>query len=133
MRLPNARSREEDALAMLDEGGVVIAAAEEDAEALAAAQRAGDRDALRARGVPHVFGHALMEHAIVGRTDVRGYAVVLAARDPRCTDDVDAALAEWIARTDALPLPAPWRAIALADVVRCAPLEGALPVSLERL
>jgi hypothetical protein len=132
MQLPNARSREEDALAMLDEGGVVIAATDGDAASLAAAQRAGDRDALRARGVPHVFGHALMEHAIAGRTDVRGYAVVLAARDPRCTDDVDAALAAWIAHTDALLAPAPWRAIALDEVVRCARDGRDLPAPGER-
>jgi hypothetical protein len=117
LRLPNARSREEDALAMLDEGGIVLATTPDRVEAIERAQRANDGDALRGAAVAHVFGHALMEHAIAGREDVRGYALVLAADDPRLIEEVDAALAEWIAHTDALPAPAPWRALPLCDAL----------------
>ena len=115
--LPNARTREEDALAMLDEGGILIAATPDRAPALEAALRAEDHAALR--GAPaHVFGHALMEHAIGGRTDVRGYALVLSSEAPREVDAVDAALAAWIASTDALSSPATWRALPLDAVVQ---------------
>jgi hypothetical protein len=114
--LPNARTREEDALAMLDEGGIVIAAPPDRAPALDSALRAEDHAALR--GAPaHVFGHALMEHAIGGRTDVRGYALVISTAAPREVDAVDAALAAWIASTDALAVPTAWRALRLDAVV----------------
>jgi hypothetical protein len=102
---------------MLDEGGIVLAACPERAPALDAALRAEDHAALR--GAPaHVFGHALMEHAIAGRTDVRGYALVLSTEAPRDVDAVDAALAAWVASTDALRAPATWRALPLDAVLR---------------
>lgn len=53
--LPNARSREQDTLAMIDEGGVLVGPA-------------GSA----------VFGHALYEHLYDGDPTVRGYAVRLA-------------------------------------------------------
>ncbi|WP_394828894.1 DUF3025 domain-containing protein [Pendulispora albinea] len=52
IRLPNARTRELDALAMLDEGGVIVAARE-------ASGPADARDAL-------IFGHALYEGLVLG-------------------------------------------------------------------
>lgn len=59
-KLPNARTREQDALALFDEGGLVVASSEpvgvSDGE-LASALRNG-----RARVVP--FGHALYEHMV---------------------------------------------------------------------
>lgn len=108
--LPNARSREEDALAMVDEGGILLATSDDDAAAVSAALRRGQPAALRS-AAPYVFGHALMEHAIAGRTDVRGYAVVLAVEEPGSPRSVDAALARWIERGDELSEPAPWRAL----------------------
>lgn len=115
--LPNARSREEDALAMLDEGGMVIATSPERVDAFFTALREGDHDALRSPlASMQVFGHALMEHAIGGRTDVQGYAVLLAVEAWRSIDAIDAALAGWIARGDELHAPAAWRALRL-DVI----------------
>lgn len=114
--LPNARSREEDALAMLDEGGIVIATGSDRVEAISASLRSGDPGVLRAPPellATYVFGHALMEHAIAGRTEVRGYAVVLALDEWRSLSAVDAALSEWIERGEELSVPAPWRALRL--------------------
>jgi len=66
-RLPNARTRERDVLAMIDEGGVIFA---EDAAI--------------------VFGHAILEHLATREAAVRGFPIRLTT-SPR---DVDAALAE---------------------------------------
>lgn len=66
-RVPNARSREEDLLTMLDEGGLI--------------------DAHR----PYVLGHALMEHFYTSDVAVRAFAVPIANAGER--RDVDDALA----------------------------------------
>lgn len=50
-RVPNARSREEDLLTMLDEGGLILA------------------------GIPFVLGHALFEHLYTQTSNVRAFAV----------------------------------------------------------
>lgn len=67
-RLPNARSREQDTLAMIDEGGVICAAAGR-----------------------VLFGHALYEHLWAGDAGVRGYPVQVA------DGALDQALAEALA------------------------------------
>ncbi len=61
--LPGARTEEQDALAMLDEGGLVVST---DAEPL---REAGALARLleRGRATVHVFGHALLEHAAMKR------------------------------------------------------------------
>jgi hypothetical protein len=81
--LPNARSREQDTLALIDEGGVLVGP-----------------------GGSAVFGHALYEHLYDGDASVRGYAVAL-AEGPS-----DAALAaaltdpgRFIEPGDAAPVP----------------------------
>ena len=66
-RLPNARTREQDALALFDEGGLCVVAP----PALAAALRDAPDEALpevsREPGVYVVpFGHALYEHLVAG-------------------------------------------------------------------
>jgi hypothetical protein len=66
-RLPGARTREQDALALLDEGGVVVACEEDAERELERALAAGDAEAVRElvarRAVaPCVLGHALLEH-----------------------------------------------------------------------
>lgn len=66
-RLPNARTREQDALALFDEGGLCVAAPEPLVSALCDAPPELLKDALvhrRARAVP--FGHALYEHLVAG-------------------------------------------------------------------
>lgn len=69
VRLPNARSREQDTLAMIDEGGV-----------------------LCAPGRRVLFGHALYEHLWMGDAGVRGYPVELA--DGATDDALARALAD---------------------------------------
>jgi hypothetical protein len=70
-RLPDVRTREQDALTLFDEGGAVIAAERDAARELSAVEQ-GERPPLlralcergRARVVP--FGHALFEHLVEG-------------------------------------------------------------------
>lgn len=70
-RLPGARTKEQDALTLFDEGGAVIAAMELAFQPLAAASDAGRPELLRqlverrqAKVIP--FGHALFEHLVEG-------------------------------------------------------------------
>lgn len=106
-RLP-LRTREQDGLAMVDEGGLLVMARGE-LERIGAALDAGDEGRL-ARWAREgtvdlwVFGHALMEHAIGGDLEVRAYAIVLETdvrpgeRDEVRVEAADRALATWIAR-----------------------------------
>lgn len=101
-----ARSREGDSLALVDEGGAVVAVrasvlaevelalAGRDEAAVVAAVARGD-----ARLV--LFGHALFEHLALGRPAVRASAVPLVVADPAAPDvtllaEVDAALAGFL-------------------------------------
>ena len=68
-RLPGARTRRHDRLALIDEGGILIARA-----ASPGADVAADLGGGRARAL--VFGHALLEHALEGSLDVWGAALV---------------------------------------------------------
>jgi hypothetical protein len=86
-----ARTRELDALALVDEGGVLVLA--EDTDGLARRMRAGERGVVRgairagaARAL--VFGHAIHETIVLGEPPPTGAAVLLDTRP-----DVDAALA----------------------------------------
>jgi hypothetical protein len=70
-KLPSARTREQDALTLFDEGGVAIAATSDAARELAHAEPGPLPELLerleragRARTVP--FGHALFEHLVEG-------------------------------------------------------------------
>jgi hypothetical protein len=71
-KLPNARTRERDVLAMIDEGGLVVMA--------------------EAR---IVFGHAVYEHLASSEALVRAFPIVL---EPQ--GDVDAALEAWVETLD---------------------------------
>lgn len=69
-RLPNRRTREQDALTVFDEGGSVLVTTrslEIDAEP----------KRLEAGAACILFGHALMEHVAYGRSAVRSAAVVV--------------------------------------------------------
>jgi len=70
-RLPNARTRERDVLAMIDEGGVVVM-----------------------DGARILFGHAVYEHLATTSAPVRGFPIALCCGTS--TDEIDAALASWI-------------------------------------
>jgi hypothetical protein len=81
VQLPNRRTREQDALALFDEGGSVLVLTPE----LAARTRGFPEGTLRlsesaARIV--LFGHALMEHVSFESSRVRSAALVLCAEPP---------------------------------------------------
>jgi len=113
-RLPGARTREQDALTLFDEGGVVVAADERSYANLISASDEARRDQLLAlAALPDVvgrsdheggavaiipFGHALFEHLIEGLRCPAGCTQLLLlpslATDPdQLLRDVDVALA----------------------------------------
>ena len=88
-RLPGTRSAEHDRLALLDEGGLLALA-----------------------GGDVVFGHAVLEHVVRGRLDVRAARCPLAVEPGASLDAVDAALA---AALDAGATAAPGPGVAIDD------------------
>lgn len=103
-KLPGARLPEQDTLALLDEGGVLVAvsgAASDDAPPLSEADAAIAMDEGRATVV--LFGHALLEHLVTGHGEVRGASVILAAHawpkeKPAFLAALDVALARSVER-----------------------------------
>lgn len=105
-KLPAARTREQDALTLLDEGGVAIAATQDAAAELVHAEPGPLPELLerlersgRARTVP--FGHALFEHLVEGLVPPGGATrvVVLDAlpeAPEALLDAVDAGLASML-------------------------------------
>lgn len=93
-KLPGARTREQDALTVFDEGGsVVVVATEPEAPV----------EIL-------LFGHALLEHALYRRPKVRSCALVLAAPRPRASGEallefVDRKLSERLNDAEAFQAP----------------------------
>lgn len=93
-----ARTPAEDRVAMLDEGGVVLAAAPSRVDGLTRAAAAGDGAAIEAalgagEASAFVFGHALLEALGAGAADVRAAVLVVAAHD---LDAADGAVARAI-------------------------------------
>jgi Protein of unknown function (DUF3025) len=81
-KLPGARRKEQDALALTDEGGVLLLVDQADAAEVSGHVAAGDLEWLEAltrrrEGIALPFGHALYEHLMTGRGEVRGAVVVL--------------------------------------------------------
>jgi hypothetical protein len=116
-RLPNARTREQDALAMLDEGGCGILTtrpldapvARGDVDAVEAAVRDGE-----ARVV--VLGHAVYEHLVSSDAVVRALAVVvpvheIPARLDAVVAQIDAGVAAALADDAFLAAPPPHAAL----------------------
>ena len=88
--LPNARSRLQDVLALFDEGGLVIVAREATVTVLEGLVARGDPVALgraiaETKSRALVFGHAVLEHAVLGAPLPRAFAVVVP--DPSPHDD----------------------------------------------
>jgi len=82
-RLPATRTREQDALTIFDEGGVVIAARAATADTLARAPARAAEPVVRAlvkagEAVVVPFGHALFEHMVEGLPCPRANARVVA-------------------------------------------------------
>jgi hypothetical protein len=94
--LPPTRTREQDALALIDEGGVVVLASHT-GTASAALRDAGALRAMNASGVAEamIFGHAIYESLVLGVAPAAVAAVVV-ARDGAEVDTIreaDATLA----------------------------------------
>jgi len=103
------RSREEDALALLDEGSLVIAGPPAAIAALDEARRGGslpriDR-VIRAHGlVAWVLGHALLEHLVLERAPIGAGILTMPLAEPPTLAAVDRTLAERISAGD-FPVP----------------------------
>lgn len=84
-RLPSSRTREQDALAMVDEGGLAILCAAPAVERVERALREPEaRDGVveaigRGEAAPVIFGHALYEGLVVGGPRARAAAWVVPA------------------------------------------------------
>jgi hypothetical protein len=81
-KLPGARLREQDALALTDEGGVLLlveSASGACAQEFAASGDLAALEALVARraAMAMPFGHALYEHLMTGSGEVRGALIIL--------------------------------------------------------
>ena len=126
-RLPNARTREQDALTLFDEGGICVAAPPE----LAAQLDAADDDTLGAelardtiRVVP--FGHALYEHMAASLPVPLGTVFVLPLarpllHGPLLLDEVDRALSVALADPSLFTLPSTARGSALPALLAHTP------------
>jgi Protein of unknown function (DUF3025) len=123
--LPNARTREQDALALVDEGGVVVVCTSERVEAMRGALAARDAETARslfASGAarPVIFGHALYESLACGRPEVWG-AAFIAPHDGALDSDAAAlvsaastSLAAALAQSEKLTSPADLARLELA-------------------
>jgi hypothetical protein len=125
--LPPTRTPELDALALLDEGGVVVMADDpglmratlrERNGALRAAVVAGSAEAI-------VFGHAIFESLVLGVSPAAVAAVVL-ERDVRAGDGsrlraVDSALSAVLADASQLQSPGELCRVDLGDALPCSP------------
>ncbi|MDB4977638.1 MAG: hypothetical protein JWN48_5979 [Myxococcaceae bacterium] len=122
-RLPNARTREQDALSIFDEGGICIAAP----HALASAMHEVDDPTLRAalqRGQVRVipFGHALYEHLVAGLPCPFGAAHVVSLSEAQLQssvllDEVDLALGQALEDPGLFQLPSPARGNSLTALI----------------
>jgi hypothetical protein len=127
--LPNRRSREQDGLALLDEGGIVLLAAAGAAQAATEALEARAVEDVRAllladRAAAVLFGHALYESILEGPEPVIwGMTTVLALPGP-----LPAAPAERVALADerlALALAVP-ESFAHPETFRSLPVDAAM-------
>jgi hypothetical protein len=122
-RLPGARTREQDALALFDEGGIALTVAPSIAHGRSQAQLAASAAALcragQARAVP--FGHALHEHLIEGLPCPLGTVHALAIEPaglspPALLAQVDQALAGDLAHSALFVEPSSERGLSLAEI-----------------
>lgn len=127
-KLPSARLREQDALAMLDEGGLVLIATDGAYEAVEQASREADLESLaaavrRAEAVAAPFGHALCEHLVASHAPVRAMSVVLRAGRALPADFaglaqlIDAQLAARLADPAFCAAPEPHAALELSSAL----------------
>lgn len=95
------RSREEDALALLDETALLVVGDDATLARFDAARARGDLEGMDAalgdRGGAFVFGHALLEHLVLGRAPIGAGVCTLVHERPHDRGAVDLALAAAIA------------------------------------
>jgi hypothetical protein len=132
-RLPGARTREQDALALFDEGGIVVCAAHAARRALPADPDRVDAalTALVQRGEARalLFGHALFEHMAANLPTPLGYAHVLeldalpalAGAPLHALDAIDRALAAALADPREFAVPERSRGLFLPALLAEAP------------
>lgn len=126
-RLPNARTREQDALSLFDEGGICIAAP----PSLAAELHEADDARLRrelARGTVRVvpFGHALYEHMVAGLVCPLGTACVVPLAAETIASDallpaLDLAFSGIVSDPSVFQLPSPARGNSLLALLDSGP------------
>lgn len=75
-RIPGQRTREQDALTIFDEGGVVLAMTPRAERAWRGSRTTTSVEAVRGEVAPILFGHALLEHLFDGHVEVRASAIV---------------------------------------------------------
>jgi hypothetical protein len=107
--LPRARTREQDAIALVDEGGIIVLATDPDGVQAQLRERAGALHEMIASGDADavIFGHAVYESLALGVAPAAVAALVL-AREPATSDTVrqaDAALARAIVDESRLRTP----------------------------
>lgn len=129
-QIPGARTREQDALAMLDEGGCLVPCLPDAHATVLRCIATSDHDALaslvaarRARVL--VFGHAAYEHLVAGHATVRAMPVTLPlASLPDATDALvtacDTALAATLADPRSLTAPCDDPALPMGDALLAA-------------
>ncbi|KAK4045526.1 hypothetical protein OUZ56_033150 [Daphnia magna] len=108
-RLPGVRTRAQDRLAMLDEGGALEVALEERSGAALDALMVADG------AYPILFGHAICEHLALGGAPLRCFALPLAVRgggisavDDALAASVDGVAAGVLGAGAAVPLAPSW-------------------------
>jgi hypothetical protein len=109
-RLPNRRTREQDALALFDEGGCVLVVPREVAARLSTPREAAH--VLTEESAPRIvlFGHAVMEHVCFESSRVSSAALLLCMDEPlpegrELLERVDRALAARLENPDVLAEP----------------------------
>jgi hypothetical protein len=126
-RLPGARTREQDALALFDEGGIALLVAPGSWQALSHGDFAATTMALcragEARAVP--FGHALHEHLIEGLPcplgTVHALALDFAALPlPQLLVRLDLLLARDLAQSSLFAVPSAERGLSLEEIAAAA-------------
>ncbi len=109
-KLPPTRTREQDALALVDEGGVIVLTSDASFASAALRERADQLHAMIASGAVDavIFGHAVYESLVFGIAPA-AVAAILVGREPSEADlirEADAALARVLADKSRLHSPA---------------------------
>lgn len=117
-RLPNRRTREQDALTLFDEGGSVLVATPNLVERLTAAEPSALPLEAERGGSVVLFGHAVMEHIVRYRTPVRSAALLVACEAPlpegrALLDLVDEELQRRLLDDSQFQEPSPYRVLSI--------------------